>query len=225
MLRALGFASDSHIYVASGEVYGGEENLAPLRAIFPNFHTKDSLASYDELEPFTSYTTRMAAIDYIVCEESDVFITNYNGNMAKILAGSRRYHGHKRTIQPNVKKLGSLFLSRPNMTWKAFSTKLRYVQKGFIGEPNEIRPSGDFFEFPYSCICQNQEERTVPVENLHQEKKDDDHNESDTIDQLDLEVLEEEILYLQQADLVNEAHAGGGQAENKESEEIPWLSD
>ena len=89
MLRALGFENNSHIYVASGEVYGGEDNLAPLRAIFPNFHTKDSLTSYEELGPFMPYTNRMAAIDYIVSEESDVFITNYNGNMVKILAGSR----------------------------------------------------------------------------------------------------------------------------------------
>jgi hypothetical protein len=91
MLRALGFENNSHIYVASGEVYGGEDNLAPLRAIFPNFHTKESLTSYEELKPFMSYTNRMAAIDYIVCEESDVFITNYNGNMVKILAGSRLF--------------------------------------------------------------------------------------------------------------------------------------
>ncbi|ONK72972.1 uncharacterized protein A4U43_C04F25590 [Asparagus officinalis] len=33
MLRALGFGKDVHIYVASGEVYGGEETLAPLKAL------------------------------------------------------------------------------------------------------------------------------------------------------------------------------------------------
>ncbi|KAH9315409.1 hypothetical protein KI387_024036, partial [Taxus chinensis] len=87
MLRALGFGSDVHLYVASGEVYGGDETLAPLKALFPNFLTKDMLASKEELEPFSSYSSRMAALDYIVCDQSDVFVTNNNGNMARMLAG------------------------------------------------------------------------------------------------------------------------------------------
>lgn len=90
MLRALGYGSDVHIYVASGEVYGGEETLAPLKALFPNFYSKDTIATKEELEPFYSFSSRMAALDFIVCDESDVFVTNNNGNMAKILAG-RRY--------------------------------------------------------------------------------------------------------------------------------------
>lgn len=91
MLRALGFGSDVHIYVASGEVYGGEETLAPLKHLFPNFHSKDTIASKEELAPFSSFSSRMAALDFIVCDESDVFFTNNNGNMARILAG-RRYN-------------------------------------------------------------------------------------------------------------------------------------
>ncbi|KAJ6906489.1 hypothetical protein NC652_024039 [Populus alba x Populus x berolinensis] len=89
-LRALGFGSDVHLYVASGEVYGGEATLAPLKALFPNFHSKETLASKRELAPFSSFSSRMAALDFIVCDESDVFSTNNNGNMAKIIAG-RRY--------------------------------------------------------------------------------------------------------------------------------------
>lgn len=89
MLRALGYNSDVHIYVASGEVYGGEETLASLRALFPNFHSKDTLASQEELAPFAPFSARMAALDFTVCDESDVFVTNNNGNMARILAGRR----------------------------------------------------------------------------------------------------------------------------------------
>lgn len=138
----------------------------------------------------------------------------------------RRYHGHKRTIQPNVKKLGSLFLSRPNITWKAFSTKLRLVQRGYIGEPNELRPGGDFFEYPDACICRNQDENVNLSEAvLHEGRKDYDPNEFDTLDEQDTDMVEEEILHLQHADLANEAHADGSQAEIRETEEISWLSD
>lgn len=154
MLRALGFGSDVHLYVASGEVYGGEETLAPLKELFPNFHTKETIASKEELAPFTSFSSRMAALDFIVCDESDVFVTNNNGNMAKILAGRRRYFGHKPTIRPNAKKLYKLFINRHNTTWEEFASKVRTNQIGFMGEPNEIKPGrGEFHENPAACIC------------------------------------------------------------------------
>jgi GDP-fucose protein O-fucosyltransferase len=92
MLRALGFGDDVHLYVASGEVYGGEVTLAPLKALFPNIHSKETLLNRDELAPFEPFSSRMAALDFIVCDESDVFVTNNNGNMARILAGRRQVH-------------------------------------------------------------------------------------------------------------------------------------
>ncbi|KAG8065768.1 hypothetical protein GUJ93_ZPchr0004g38666 [Zizania palustris] len=161
MLRALGFGKDVHIYVASGDVYGGEETLAPLKSLFPNFHSKETLASKEELAPFFSFSSRMAALDYIVCDRSDVFVTNNNGNMARMLAGRRRYFGHKRTIRPNAKKLYSLFLNRTSMSWDTFSSKVQTFQRGFMGEPNEIKPGrGEFHEHPMDCICTKTKGRT-----------------------------------------------------------------
>ncbi|KAM7470975.1 hypothetical protein LguiA_009158 [Lonicera macranthoides] len=158
ILRALGFGSDIHIYVASGEVYGGEETLAPLKALFPHFHTKETIASKEELAPFSSFSARMAALDFMVCDESDVFVTNNNGNMARMLAGRRRYFGHKPTVRPNAKKLYQLFMNRNNMTWEEFASRVRTFQIGFMGEPNEVRPGrGEFHENPSACICENSE--------------------------------------------------------------------
>ncbi|KAG2692912.1 hypothetical protein I3760_08G074500 [Carya illinoinensis] len=161
MLRALGYGSDVHIYVASGEVYGGEETLAPLKALFPNLYSKETIATKEELEPFSSFSSRMAALDFIVCDESDVFVTNNNGNMARILAGRRRYFGHKPSIRPNAKKLYRLFLSRNNMTWEAFASRVRTFQRGFMGEPKEVRPGrGEFHENPSTCICEDSDAKT-----------------------------------------------------------------
>ncbi|KAL5551181.1 hypothetical protein UlMin_001357 [Ulmus minor] len=154
MLRALGFTNDTFLYVASGEIYGGEETLRPLKELFPNFYTKEMLAS-DELKPFLPFSSRLAALDYIVSDESDVFVTNNNGNMAKILAGRRRYMGHKRTIRPNAKKLSALFMARDKMDWDTFSKKVKSCQRGFMGEPDEMRPGrGEFHEFPHACVCE-----------------------------------------------------------------------
>ncbi|KAK6806009.1 hypothetical protein RDI58_003794 [Solanum bulbocastanum] len=158
MLRALGFGNDVHIYVASGEIYGGEETLAPLKALFPNFYSKDTIASKEELAPFSSFSSRMAALDFMVCDESDVFVSNNNGNMARMLAGRRRYFDHKPTIRPNVKKLNNLLLRRNNMTWEEFASQIRTSQIGFMGEPMEVKPGrGEFHENPTACICADSE--------------------------------------------------------------------
>ncbi|KAJ1290685.1 hypothetical protein BS78_02G264600 [Paspalum vaginatum] len=162
MLRALGYRNDAHIYVASGEIYGGEDTLAPLKALFPNFHTKETLSSQEELSPLLKFSSRMAAIDFIVCDESDAFVANNIGNMAKILAGRRRYFGHKRTIRPNAKQLYPLFMKRGNMSWDVFASQVRTVQKGYMGEPMEIAPGrGEFHSNPAACICEKTSSNSV----------------------------------------------------------------
>ncbi|KAL6270939.1 hypothetical protein ACE6H2_027850 [Prunus campanulata] len=183
MLRALGFGSDIHLYVASGEVYGGEETLAPLKKLFPNYHSKETIASKEELTPFSSFSSRMAALDFIVCDESDVFITNNNGNMARMLAGRRRYFGHKPTFRPNAKKLSPLFMNRNNMTWEEFASKLRTNQIGFMGEPNEIKPGrGEFHENPAACICSASSTKSneVPIPQNESYDSQNIHKEDDT---------------------------------------------
>lgn len=40
------------------------------------------------------------------------------------------------------------------MAWEEFSSRVRTLQIGFMGEPNEVRPGrGEFHENPSSCIC------------------------------------------------------------------------
>ncbi|CAK8562721.1 unnamed protein product [Lathyrus sativus] len=153
MLRALGFTNDTYLYVASGEIYGGDETMQPLKELFPNIYTKEMLVG-EELKPFLSFASRLAAIDYIVCDESNVFVANNNGNMAKILAGQRRYMGHKRTIRPNAKKLSALLMSRHEMNWDTFSEKVKACQRGFMGEPDEMKPGREFHEYPSACVCE-----------------------------------------------------------------------
>lgn len=36
LLRAMGYPKETQIYVASGQVYGGQNRMAPLRNMFPN---------------------------------------------------------------------------------------------------------------------------------------------------------------------------------------------
>lgn len=62
---------------------------------------QEKLASVDELKPFIDHASQMAALDYIVSIESDIFIPSYSGNMARAVEGHRRFLGHRKTISPD----------------------------------------------------------------------------------------------------------------------------
>ncbi|KAL8133777.1 hypothetical protein AgCh_009010 [Apium graveolens] len=110
MLRGMGFTNNTPIYLASGKLYQAERNLAPLRKMFPLLETKESLAKPDELASFQGYASRLAALDYMVCMFSEVFVTTQGGNFPHFLMGHRRflYNGHAKTIKPDKTKLAVL---------------------------------------------------------------------------------------------------------------------
>ncbi|KAL6578367.1 hypothetical protein OROMI_010695 [Orobanche minor] len=108
-LTALGFPSNTPIYIAAGEIYGGESRMADLQARYPIIMNKEKLASPEELEPFINHASQMAALDYIVSVESDIFVPTYSGNMARAVEGHRRFLGHRKTISPDRKALVRLF--------------------------------------------------------------------------------------------------------------------
>ncbi|KAL5671107.1 hypothetical protein ACJX0J_015413, partial [Zea mays] len=89
VLKALGFTKDTLIYIASGEIYGGERRLAVLKAAYPKLVRKEKILSPDELRPFQNHSTQMAALDYMVSLASDIFIPSYDGNMARVVEGHR----------------------------------------------------------------------------------------------------------------------------------------
>ncbi|KAL3700543.1 hypothetical protein R1sor_018565 [Riccia sorocarpa] len=108
-LRALGYPQNTQIYIAAGEIFGGDERMADLRSYFPNLLRKETVATAEELAPFKNHASQMAALDYIVSVESDVFVPSYSGNMARAVEGHRRFLGHRKTISPDRKELVALF--------------------------------------------------------------------------------------------------------------------
>lgn len=53
---------------------------------------KEILLNPEELKQFQNHSSQMAALDYLVSIASDVFIPTFDGNMAKVVEGHRRYH-------------------------------------------------------------------------------------------------------------------------------------
>ena len=124
-LRAMGYPESTWIYLAAGEIYGGEKYISKLRSYFPNLVSKvftllfcwlylplpcyaakisvlqEMLATKEELEKFNNHASQVAALDYIIAVESDVFVPSHSGNMAKAVEGHRRFLGHRKTITPD----------------------------------------------------------------------------------------------------------------------------
>lgn len=108
-LKALGYPKSTPIYIAAGAIYGGDKRMAGLLSSFPNVMRKETVATPEELGPFVKHSSQLAALDYIVSVESDVFVPSYSGNMARAVEGHRRYLGHRKTITPDRKELVALF--------------------------------------------------------------------------------------------------------------------
>jgi hypothetical protein len=52
---------------------------------------KETLLEPSDLRFFQNHSSQMAALDYMVSLESDIFVPTYDGNMAKVVEGHRRY--------------------------------------------------------------------------------------------------------------------------------------
>lgn len=125
MLRGMGFSNNTPIYLASGTLYKEERYLEPLRTMFPLLETKWSLATADELAPIKSYSSRLAALDYMLCLYSEVFVTTQGGNFPHFLMGQRRFffNGHAKTIMPDKNKLVVL-LQNTSISWDSFKDEM-----------------------------------------------------------------------------------------------------
>ncbi|XVF02851.1 hypothetical protein REPUB_Repub04eG0210200 [Reevesia pubescens] len=156
MLRGMGFGNNTYIYLASGKIYNAEKTMAPLLEMFPNLQTKGMLASEEELAPYKNFSSRMAAIDYTVCLNSEVFVTTQGGNFPHFLMGHRRYlhGGHSKTIRPDKRKLALLF-DNPNIGWKSFKRQMLSMRSHSDSKGFELkRPNDSIYTFPCpDCMC------------------------------------------------------------------------
>lgn len=171
-LRALGYPPSTCIYVAAGDIYGGETYLSDLKSHFPNLLFKDTLATKEELEKFASHATQTAALDYMISVESDVFVPSYTGNMARAVEGHRRFLGHRKTINPDRKGLVQLFdkIDKGDLhEGPMLSSLVTQMHKSRQGAPRKrygslpglrgrdrLRTEESFYENPYpECICRS----------------------------------------------------------------------
>ncbi|PON82191.1 O-fucosyltransferase [Trema orientale] len=168
-LRALGYPPSTLIYIAAGEIYGGDTHLLELKSRFPNIVFKETLATKKELKAFANHASQTAALDYIISIESDVFVPSYSGNMARAVEGHRRFLGYRKTISPDRKGLVEIFdmLENRQLEETALSHLVQRMHENRQGAPRKrkgplpgvrgrgrFRTEESFYENPYpECIC------------------------------------------------------------------------
>lgn len=67
------------------QVYGGEARISTLRKLFPLMEDKKSLVSTEERAQVEGRASLLAAVDYYVSMQSDIFISASPGNMHNAL--------------------------------------------------------------------------------------------------------------------------------------------
>lgn len=190
ILRAMRFGNSTRIYLAAGELFGGERFMKPFRSMFPRLENHSTVDPSEELVENTGLIG--SAVDYMVCLLSDIFMPTYDGpsNFANNLLGHRLYYGFRTTIHPDRKALAPIFIDREKGKMAGFEEAVRrvMVKTNFGGPHKRVSPESFYTNSWPECFCQTSPKNPAdkcPPENvleiLESQLEGEMTSESDTL--------------------------------------------
>ncbi|GAB4851887.1 GDP-fucose protein O-fucosyltransferase 1 [Ancistrocladus abbreviatus] len=157
ILKAMGFDNSTRIYLAAGDLFGGDRFMKPFRSLFPRLENHSSVDTTGELAQNTRGLLG-SAVDYMVCLLADIFMPTYDGpsNFANNLLGHRLYYGFRTTIRPDRKALAPVFIDRENGRNAGFEEAIRreMLKTNFGGPHKRISPESFYTNSWPECFCQ-----------------------------------------------------------------------
>ncbi|XP_042055038.1 O-fucosyltransferase 1-like [Salvia splendens] len=157
ILRSMGFDNSTRIYLAAGELFGGDRFMKPFRSLFPRLENHISLDTSGELGK-NSRGLVGSAVDYMVCLLSDIFMPTYDGpsNFANNLLGHRLYYGFRTNIIPDRKALAPIFIEREKGHTAGFEESVRRAMQNtnFGGPHKRVQPESFYTNSWPECFCQ-----------------------------------------------------------------------
>lgn len=162
----MGFDNTTRIYIASGELFGGDRFMAPFRSMFPRLENHSTVDTTGELVKNTRGLVG-SAVDYMVCLLAEIFMPTYDGpsNFANNLMGHRLYYGFRTTIWPDRKALTPVFIARENGRTAGFEEAIRSVMLNTnFGGPHKRIPPESFYTNSWpECFCQSPAQNPADV--------------------------------------------------------------
>ncbi|KAL5702743.1 GDP-fucose protein O-fucosyltransferase 1 [Ranunculus cassubicifolius] len=192
ILRAMDFDNSTRIYIAAGELFGGERFMKPFRTLFPHLENHSTVGPADELAENTQGLLG-SAVDYMVCLLADIFMPTYDGpsNFANNVMGHRLYYGFRTVIHPDRKALAPIFIERENGKKSGFNEAVKRVMSNtpFGGPHKRISPESFYTNSWPECFCQietqNEGDRCPPdnvLEVLDSKLQNEESNSSNQTD-------------------------------------------
>ncbi|ONK58297.1 uncharacterized protein A4U43_C09F10720 [Asparagus officinalis] len=153
ILRSLGFDNRTRIYIAAGELFGGDRFMKPFRTLFPHLENHNTKKARRECPRTRRFSSRLHGMPLI-----KTFMPTYDGpsNFANNLMGHRLYYGFRTIIQPNRKALAPVFMDREEGKGANFEERVRNVMaRTKFGEPHKrVRPESFYTNSWPECFCQ-----------------------------------------------------------------------
>ncbi|KAJ7544645.1 hypothetical protein O6H91_09G087600 [Diphasiastrum complanatum] len=193
ILHSMGFSNSSQIYLASGDLFGGERFLQKLLALFPRLENRSTILKAEELATINAEgrASLGPAVDYTVSLLADIFMPNYDGpsDFANNLLGHRLYYGFRTTIRPDRKALAPILMEHEKGNIKDFEQNVRTVMRNtWFGGPRPRIPPEPFFVNPWpECFCKPQSENPADecpsssiMDLFHNQQVSNQHEEIET---------------------------------------------